>query len=69
MYKAKNRPKYQNLKHTKMVKKRPKTKKKMSTSISPKTFHFDQKISYFYQQTKAGRNVELGEEYQTGPFV
>ena len=51
-----------------MVKKWRKTKNIFFTSISPKTFHFDQKISYFYQQTKAGRDVELGEEYQTGPF-
>jgi len=69
VYKAKNRPKYQNLKHTKMFKKRPKTKNIFSTSISPETFHFDQKMSYFCQQAKAGRDVELGEEYQTGPLL
>ena len=66
--KAKNSLKYKKFKHTKMVKKWRKTKNIFFTSISPKTFHFDQKISYFYQPTKAGRGVELGEEYQTGPL-
>ena len=59
--------KYQNFKQ-KIAQKRMKTKNIFFTSISPKTFHFDQKISYFYQQTKAWRDVELGEEYQTGPL-
>jgi len=52
--------KYQNFKQ-KIAQKKTKTKNIFSTSISPKTLHFD-------QQTKSGHNVEPGEEYQTGPF-